>query len=192
MGLAELVTRLDRDVDARIAAIRDRARADADAIEAEARRQAMHTQEEALAARRGERRARLARELAVVRRRARLEELVAKRALIDRVLARVGELLETAETNPAYLATLARQVDDALRYVSDRPSVVRCRPSLASVVRAAVAGRDGVVCVEQEDAGVGFAIHARDGSVDIDETLAARLERSKKRLAVRLAAEVDA
>jgi vacuolar-type H+-ATPase subunit E/Vma4 len=187
VGLSELVARLERDLDARVAAIEERTRKEAEAFDARAREESRHTLEEALASRRTGRRARLARELADARQRVRLAELCARRALVDRVLARTGELLARADRDDGYRVTVAPQVERALRYVGVRPVVVRCRPSLAALVRSALADQEGVTC-EEADMPVGFLVRTRDGSVEIDETLPTLLERSRRRLALRLAA----
>lgn len=193
MGFAELVARLERDADARVAAIESRARADVDAALAEGARSASATRERALAARRDARRARLALELAEARRRARADELRALHGVVDRVMQRAGELLDRIDrdSDPASLAALPAQIAAALRYVSGVDAVVRCRPSLAPLVRAAVAGHDARLAVEEAaDMPVGVAIRAQDGSVEVDDTLPARLARMRRRLAVDVAARV--
>lgn len=190
MGLPELVARLERDAEARVAAIDAGARAEVDALQAEARRLAVSTREDDLATRRATRRAKLARELAEAARRARIDRLRAQHALVDRVLARACELFEGCEHDAEYLAALPRRVAEALACV-DPPAVIRCRPALAGIVRSLLADRHDVVCEEVTGMPVGITVRARDGSVEIDDTLPARLERARARLAIRIVGEVS-
>ena len=191
MGLAELVSRLEHDADARVAAIRAGAAAEVERLRVEGASFAARAREDALAAMREQRRTRLAREMAEVRRRARIEELRAAHALVDRVMARVGELIPDVESDRAYLAAMPERIEDALRYVPQAGgAVIRCRPALAPVVRSAIAGREGLRCEEVPDMSVGFTIAAHDGSVDVDVTLSGRLTRLRRWLGTTIAGQV--
>lgn len=191
MGLDQLIGRLERDADARVADVEARARAEVEAIEASAGRVAAHARDDALARRHAERRARLDREVSAARRHARGARLRAELALLDRVLARAASLLDGAERDAAYVSALPRRLQDALRFVEPRESLVRCRPAMAVAVRDATAGRHDVAIEEVPAMAAGFTVAARDGSVEVDDTLPARLERARPRLLIELLAEVD-
>jgi len=191
LGLDELISRLERDADARIAAIQARARADVDAIAAESERTSSREGDEALARRRSERRAQLDRELAEARQRARADVLRAQYALLDHVMARAGASLDAMESDDAYRAALPERLLDALRFVEGRGARVRCRPALAAAVRSAVAGHGDVTVEEVPSMTAGFCVVARDGSVEVDDTLPARLERLRPRVLVQLLTEIE-
>ncbi len=168
-----------------------RASTEVQSIAAAAALASAHTRDEELAGRRLQRRARLDREVAEARQAARAERLRAEHALLDRVLSRAGALLDEMGLDEAYLSTLPRRVDEALRFVDEHGARVRCRPTLAPAVRAAVAHHDVVTVEEVSAMPVGFSVVARDGSVEVDDTLAARLERLRPRLMIELLAEAD-
>jgi len=102
-----------------------------------------------------------------------------------------GALLEEATQSETYASALPERVTEALRFVEGRAVRVRCLPSLAPAMRRAIAGRDDVTLEEVPGMPAGFSILAHDGSVGVDETLAARLERLRARLFIELLAEVD-
>lgn len=189
MGLAELVSRLEREADARVARLRADADAQVEAIRAAAALDATREREGVLASRSAERRAGLELELARARQRARRDVLAAERALVDRVLARVRELLDAVDRDAVYLAALPARVEEVLRFAPEEV-VVRCRPSLARVVREA-SGRHGAAsCEEVLGMPVGVALAARDGSVEVDDTLPTRLARYEVLLAATIVAKV--
>jgi len=186
MGLEELIARLERVADARVAEIRERAKAEKDGIEAASTVASARHREEALAARARERRVTLDQELAEARQRANAERLAAEYALLERILARTRELIADVDREPGYLAAVPRQLEGALRFVEGQAIVVRCRPSIAAVARAALASRGDVTLEEAADAPVGIRITLRDGSMEVDDTLLERLSRLRTRLAMEL------
>jgi len=113
----------------------------------------------------------------------------------DRVLAQVfdGARGILAATPPArYERSLAPAVEAALRYLEGVPAVLRCRPEVAAQLERLVAQRPGVKVVVDASAAAGVLAEASDGSVVIDNTLDARLARSRRRLAIVLAARLEA
>ena len=106
------------------------------------------------------------------------------------MLSRARELLETLEGDSSYLASLPGRLAEALAFLDERGARARCRPALAPTVRAALAGR-GVVVEEVTGMAAGFVLVAGDGAVEVDDTLARRLERLRLRLQVELLAEID-
>lgn len=189
MGLEELVARLERDAAARVAEIEARAQLEIDAIEAEDALTASRRQADALASERARRRELLDRELAEARRRARAEALRARHAIVDRVMARAGELLDRAPKDPAYLSTQGARLRRAMGFFAGG-AVVRCRPELAPAAREALKEIEGVVVEETPGMAAGVTLSARDGSMDIDDTLPARLARLRDELAIELLREV--
>jgi vacuolar-type H+-ATPase subunit E/Vma4 len=69
--------------------------------------------------------------------------------------------------------------------------VVRCRPDAAPLIERLVAGRTGVTVAPDADARAGVLGEAADGSVVVDNTLAAWLTRRRPELAAGLAARLD-
>ena len=183
MGLAELVTRLERDADARVDGIEARAREELAAIEKAQERASSDSLAAELATRRAARLAATERELSLARRSADRAVLRARREALDRVLARASELLEGANADPAYRATLGARVRAALGFVGS-DAVVRCRADLAGALRDL-----GVAVREDPAIGAGFVVEA--GAVRVDETLAARLERMRDAIVMELAAEIS-
>ena len=170
MGFAQLVARLEREADARVAAIEDAARRELEAIAEEGARASSEVRAGELARLRAARRARL--------------------AFIERVLARARVLLEDAEHDGAYLDGIAAQTGEALRYVDDRPITLRCRPALAARLAQAMVGRGEIVLEPDATCPVGVVLEARDRSVVVDDTLAARLERLAAEIGPSLVSEV--
>ena len=189
MGLEELVARLERDANARIAEIEARSRREIDALEAESALAASRRQADALAVERARRRELLDRELAEARRRVRDEALRARRAIVDRIMARAGELLDGASGDPAYVSAVGGRLRHALRFFG-AGAVVRCRAELAPAIRHALEGLADVVVEEAPGMAAGVTLSARDGSMDIDDTLPARLARLRDELAIELLREV--
>jgi vacuolar-type H+-ATPase subunit E/Vma4 len=182
MGLEELVRRLERDADARVAAVEAKAREAIAAIEAEAARDAEAREAEELAKKRAARTLRAERDLSVARLRANAEVLAARQAMFDRVIARARELLDRACSDEAYRATVPEQIRAALEF-THAAAVVRCRPELAELARA-------IADVVSEDPAMpaGFVVEA--GSLVIDETLVAKLARMRDALVMELAREM--
>lgn len=190
MALPDLIARLDQDARSQVEAINARAEADVAGIAAAAARAVADTAAAASSHRRAEREAVSQRELAAARREARAAELVARRALLERILVRARDLLPAAARSPRYRETLPSHVKQALAYVEGLPVEVRCPAELEPVVASVIEGRADVALVTDESAGPGVVVRATNGSVAIDNTLAARLARLESRLSVELMAEV--
>jgi len=182
MGLAELVSKLEREADARVARMRADTDARVQAMSAAAMLDERREREGILASRAAERRGRLELELAQARQRARQDELAGERALVDRVLARVRELLDDIDRDAAYVAGLPVRVEQVLRF-APHEVVVRCRPSLAGAIRQTLERRPDASCEEVPDMAVGVVLVARDGSMEVDDTLPTRLARYEALLA---------
>jgi len=190
VGLAQLVARLEHEADARIASIEERARAELEGIAQQRERASSAAREQDLAVRRAARRTRLEGELAQARSQARDATLSARRAFVDRVLGRAATMLDGAERDETYLSALAGQTAEVMRFVDDRPVSVRCRPALATRLSRAP-GTLAAALEPDPQCPVGVILTARDGSVQIDDTLSARLQRLRGQLGPELLAEVE-
>ena len=187
MALEDLIARLERDAERRIAAAREKASAEAATLRAEAARRREEVEREELEAHRATASQGHERELARARAKARADRLAAEREVIDRVLGRALELIEEVGRSEGYARAVARQLQRALVFVDGVAVTVRARPELIDALK-------GVAPVLKADPELGWGVEvvADDGSVRIDETLKARLERLAPRLSVQILEELKA
>lgn len=190
MALSDLIARLEQDVETQVEAIARQADAEVRAIEAAAAQAAAEATESQLAHRRDEQRLAHQRELARARRQAHARELEARHALLARILDRAGHRLQEAVASPRYATALSTCLEEALSYLEGLPARVRCGVSEATLLRPIVSRRPGVDLVVDESIGPGLVAEAGDGSVVVDNTLAARLRGLETRLAAELLAGV--
>jgi len=190
LGLEELLGRLERDAEARVAEIEAHARGEIAAIETAAAQESSRAGEEARASLRAQRRTRLEHEIAEARLSARADRLRAEHALLERVLTRTAQLLELLPADESHLSALSKRLIDALPFVAGRAARVRCRPAVASAMREVTSTRADVTVEEVASMPAGFTVVANDGSVEVDDTLPARLSRLRRRLSIELLAEV--
>ena len=182
MGLDALTARLERDADAMVAAIRDESEAQARACLAQAGADSTQRREQWLGLREQGRRQVIDRELADTGRRLRAELLVAQHALLDRVFARAVQLAEALSEDPGLRAAMPSHLHEVLFHLGERDAQVRCPPCLAAQLHPLLAERAGVELVVDAQAPLGISARLRDGSLTIDNTLAARLERVRPQL----------
>jgi vacuolar-type H+-ATPase subunit E/Vma4 len=189
MGLEDLIARLEKDADARVAEIEARAEEEARAIEAAGDARSRAVRDEALAERRRALRARLDRDLAEARQAAMRARLVARHALVERVLERAQRLATSADAERAYHAVAPRRLAAVLRFVAGRSAIVRCRPDVA----AALSALDGasVEVVVDASAPLGLLVATRDRTFEVDDTIASQLERLRPAIAIDAVREVD-
>ncbi len=179
MGLGELVARLERDVDARIAQIRAKATADVEAIDSETGRLSEARRQQALAGRRAARRAVMHAELARARAEVRAARLDAEQHLLSRVRARARALLLSEATSKAAQRAIAASFREALRYVEGLSIVVSCRADLLEVLQPLCAAPEALGSARFEpsaDAPPGFTLATSDGALRIDATLVSQLD----------------
>lgn len=189
MALPDLIAKLERDAQGQVEAIAQRAEAEVRAIEAAARQELAEAAARIHAERQTVVQATFNRELSQARRRARADELDAQRALVARVLHRARALSVDASASPGYREAVAAHLEDALSYLEGVDVRLRCSAAMEPLLRP-FAARRGVPIEIDPSVGPGFVAEARDGSVTIDNTLAARLARLDAQLAVHLLAEV--
>ena len=190
MALPDLIARLEQDAESQVEAITRRADAEVRAIDAAATEAAAAATASHLGQRRADRHIAHQRELARARRLARARELEARHALLARILDRARARLQEAAASPRYAAALPTHLEEVLAYLEGLPARVRCGASEAARVGPLLSRQPEVELVVDESIGPGFLAEAADGSVFVDNTLAARLSRLETRLAVELLAEV--
>jgi vacuolar-type H+-ATPase subunit E/Vma4 len=191
MALDHLLAALERDAATEVERITAAAQADTETIRAEADRRLGARRADALGAREAEARAAAAASLGEVRRRARAEVLAARQHALERVFAAAGRALPDAGRRAGYLAALPAELAAALACVGDSASVIRCAPSLAATIKPLV--RDRAACrVEPDRAiGAGFIVATTDGVIEVDATLAGRLERLRDHLALEILRQLE-
>jgi vacuolar-type H+-ATPase subunit E/Vma4 len=187
MALPDLIARLERDAETRGDELDRQANAEAEALRAEASRLLVQRREQELTRRRTERRVRHEAALAEARRGARGARLTAQHALLERIFARARALLPEVASSAEYFALLPAHYAEARRYVEGVKLTVRCHPSSAIWLHGTDAD---ATFVEDAQAAPGVYVSAADGSVFIDNTLPARMQRLEAKLAVELLAEV--
>jgi vacuolar-type H+-ATPase subunit E/Vma4 len=190
MGLEHLLDALERDATAQVEQLLARARADADQRTAAA--------SEALERRRQDAHARLERSrhqdvehaVALARRGARRSVLEARERFLERVFTAARAELAAAAAGPAYRASLPGALARALAAVGNETAVIRCPEALvADLRRLTPNGRASVVV--DESTGSGFVLATKDGAVEVDDTLEARLEHLRPALARHILSQLE-
>lgn len=190
MALQDLVARLEQEARAQVEAIERAASAEVRDIEAATEvavrdAEARHLAREALARRQAHQR-----QLALLGRDLRARELDARQALVTRILERARQFLPDAAASPEYAAALPRHGEEALSYLDGLPARVRCASRFAALVAPLVDARPHVELAVDDALGPGLVAEAADGSVVVDNTLAARLSRAEPDLVIALAREL--
>jgi vacuolar-type H+-ATPase subunit E/Vma4 len=185
MALAELIARLEEEARTRVAAIQRDAESAVRAIQAAADATIRDETAAYLDRQRLCRQAAHARELAAARRRAHARRLEARRAQIARILECARERAAIAAASPRYAQAVAAHARDALSFVDGLQPRVRCDASFAATLQPIVDEHSGATLVV-EDVGPGVVVESADGSVSIDNTLAARLTRAEPSLTIEL------
>ena len=189
MALADLLSTLESEGRARAEAVVTRARAEAEQITREAGVRAEARRAARLAERERELRARAAGALEAARREAVRRHLMARATVLERIFARVRQLLlEAAATVPR--SSLGADLTRALGCLGGRPAVVRCHPQVAASIRDLVAGLP-VTSVVPDPRVSGLLVTAEDGSIEVDASLATRLDRLRPQLAIELLRDLE-
>ena len=186
MGLADLVSRLEQEAQTRVDAIRREADAEVRAIEAETERAIADITVRQLQRGRVERQPAEQQSLAEARRQAHARELEARHAQIARVLARARALIPEVARSELYVSALSAHVHEALAFLDGLQPRVRCHTAAAPVVQAAISAHPGATLLTDDSLGPGIVAEAADGSVTVDNTLAARLAGAGTRLTIAL------
>ena len=191
MALQHLIARLEQEARCRVDAIQRNADREVEAIRVAAEQEADEIISQQLGRKREVRQEEQRRELVAARRQARSHELQVRHAQIARVLQRARTAIADALESSEYVRTLPSHVDEAMAFLAGIKTQVRCTPRLADVVRPALARYTDAVLVVDESVEPGIVAAALDGSVTIDNTVAARLARAESRLAVELSRKLN-
>jgi vacuolar-type H+-ATPase subunit E/Vma4 len=189
MALSDLIARLELEAQSRVEAIQRDANAEVQAIEADAQQRVQEITARELEHGRAERHAGLERERAFARRQARARELEALHARISRIRTRARALVPKIAESPRYIAALPAHLEEALLFVEGLHPRVRCQAGCAAAL-APIVARCGAQLEIDERVGPGVFVEAGDGSVLVDNTLAARLTRGESRLTIELARQL--
>jgi vacuolar-type H+-ATPase subunit E/Vma4 len=90
------------------------------------------------------------------------------------------------------MPALSRDLEQALDYLGGAAAVVEAPQPLAAALERALAGRGRIVTQPATAGRVGLVVRSADGSLTVDATPAARLARAWPRLAIELAARLEA
>jgi vacuolar-type H+-ATPase subunit E/Vma4 len=126
------------------------------------------------------------RELGLARREARARELAARHALLGRVFERARALIPEVAASAAYRAALPSHLAEALSYLEGTHPRIHCQAGLAPTIQSAITRHSGAQVMIDETVAPGIVAEAADGSVVVDNTLAARLAGVETRLAIEL------
>jgi vacuolar-type H+-ATPase subunit E/Vma4 len=187
MALAELLSALERDVETRVSAELAAAQAEADRVTRDVDARIAAQREQVLTRHADETRARLAHHLAETRASARRELLSARERMLRDVFDTARTRLAVLVDDPAYRASLASQVSEALSYLDGHADLTAvCSPGLVEVMRRALGEHPLVDVVPDPAVGTGFRIATADGKVDVDQTLEVRLTRMQDIVAMEI------
>lgn len=192
MSLDRLVQTLEQEADGRVAATLAQARADAERLLAGRSEEIARRRTTVLETREAELRAGSERALEQARREAMRGFLEARAETLGRIRARVEALLADGVAGPTVMPALSRDLEQALAYLGGAAAVVESPQPLAAALERALAGRGRVVTQPATAGRVGLLVRSADGSLTVDATPAARLARAWPRLAIELAARLEA
>ena len=191
MALSDLILRLEQEAQSQIDAIERDAAAQVRGIEEATGRAVDDVTGRHLELERAERQSIRERELVAARRAARARVLHAQHLQLSRILARARDLAPEAAASEVYSRALPSHVDEALLFLDGLQPRVRCSARWTPVVEGAVARHHGARVVVDESVEAGIVAEAPDGSVLVDNTLAARLTRAEARLRIELLRRLD-
>jgi len=188
--MRELIQTLEREAEARSEAILEGAREAASRVAEDAERELEHRVEGQVEAREREWRRDAGGRVAVARRAAAEQALGARAELLREVFERAARRLADIPGSPRYEAAAAGLLERALSFLPPGGVEVLCDPATARAV-APAAERAGARIEARPGAAPGLVARATDGSVSVDATLEALLERLRPGLAMEIAARVE-
>jgi vacuolar-type H+-ATPase subunit E/Vma4 len=186
MALSDLISRLEQEARSQVQAIEQQADAEVHAIEVATEHAIADMTTRHLEHEGAERRAVDQRALALARQQARARELDARHAQISRILQRARAILPEVASSASYGNALPAHVNEALSFLEGLRPRVRCPSAFAPLLQATIVRHDGAELVIDDSVGPGVVAEAADGSLTVDDTLAARLGRAEPRLAIEL------
>lgn len=192
MALDALLSALTQEADRAVEQILSSAREDAKRLRAEAETLVERRCADAIATREAELKASAEVERARARRATAVRVVQSRDACLDRVFNEAAGALEDALEGPDNVAAPAALAAEALAFFSGVPVVVRCRTSLVERVRAALHPPVEASVVPDDTLAPGVIVEAVDGSVIVDNTVGARLQRLRPSLSIELLQRIGA
>jgi vacuolar-type H+-ATPase subunit E/Vma4 len=130
------------------------------------------------------------RELARLQRGHRVRLLQARADVLERIFARAASLLQSVPEEQ-WSALIPRLTGECAAYLEGRAFTVTCPPGGVGAASLRLAPQPGSRVIGVADAPPGVLARADDGSVTVDNTLAARLDRLRPRLAIELVGRLE-
>ena len=192
MALEELLAALERGGRAKAGAALEAARAEARRIAAESEERIARRRRDSREALEAELRGQTEKLVAAAREAARRDVLSARQRMLDRVFRAAEQRLAEVGRSEAYAARLGEDLAEARSYLGGMPAVVRCTPDLSARVRAWIVGKEGLSVEEEQHAEPGVVLVAADGSVEVESTLTARLDRLRPLLSMEVLDRIGA
>lgn len=186
MALEDLIARLEHEAQSRVQAIQREADDEVRRIGAATEQAVSEATARRLERGHAGRRIDQQRALAEARRQARARELGARRAQLVRVFARARALVSEVAESPAYATAIPTHLVEALSFLERVPARVRCHPAHIPLLTAVMTAHAEATLVADDSVAAGLVAEAVDGSVVVDNTLAARLARIERRAAIEL------
>jgi vacuolar-type H+-ATPase subunit E/Vma4 len=128
--------------------------------------------------------------IASVRRRFMEAVLTRRCTLLDRVFAVAEEQLAETIESPAYRERIADHLAEAAAFLDGDAVTVQCPPAIARAVRNAAAKYPNVRVAPTASAVPGIVLSSSDGAVTVDNSLPARIRRSRARLSIEILRQV--
>jgi vacuolar-type H+-ATPase subunit E/Vma4 len=188
--MQELIGTLEREAEARSAAILEEARESAARVIEEGEREIERRIEAEVEAREERWRREAGARVARARREAEERALAAREELLRKVFARAAKRLGDLPDSPRYARAAPRLLERALSFLPAGGSQVVCDPATARAVTE-VAARAGARIEARHDAAPGIVARSAAGSVSVDATLATLLDRLRPTFAMDVAARVE-
>jgi vacuolar-type H+-ATPase subunit E/Vma4 len=188
--LADLLAALEREAQASEAEELARARAEAERLRQVAAGEGTSRLAQRLAEHRRTLRGQAEARLVEARRKAEDQVLEKRRAMLDHVFEGALSLQGEVRGWPSYVPALERDVRTLLGLVRGEAVVLRCAAPDCGAVTAAAGASAPVEASAEVTAGV--RLGTADGRVEMDRSLAARLEAARATLAIRLVQQVEA
>lgn len=188
--MQELIETLEREAEARSESVLAQAREAAAGLVVDAERQLESRIEARIDAEVRQWRRDAAGRVARARRAAEERVLAARADLLGVVFERAAARLADIPGTPRYEAAAVQLLERALSFLPPTGMAVVCDPATARAVTPA-AERAGARIEARPGAPPGLVARASDGSVTVDATLAALLERLRPTLAMEVAARVE-
>jgi vacuolar-type H+-ATPase subunit E/Vma4 len=192
MALAELLRSLQEEADARERTLLAEARAGAERLRTDRAADLARRVAAGRDAREVELRRAAARELEAARRRATGQLLEARAEALERIRRRAEARLAERAADPAGLPRLARDLALALEYLGTGPAIVEAPAPLLGGLRGTGSDPSRVTFVPSSDGRRGLVVRSADGRVTVDASIEHQITRAWPRLAIELAARLEA